>query len=219
MLENFPSRGFQSSISNRLHFGIGNIDKVDSVMVYWPNNKISNYANLKTNTLHKIKFDDQNVENFKIKKYSNSTHKLKETELFEFKHTENKFIDFNKERLLTQMYSNEGPALAYEDINNDGSANGEIIIYPDSHHSFDSSRELTFNEGAYSVDDCELIVTDNGSIYTKNEGFPMTTPILQRIGLFLCAERGTHWGYSDPKMGAKSIDDASSFMINHLINN
>ena len=120
MLENFPSRGFQSSISNRLHFGIGNIEKVDSVIVYWPNNKISSYANLKTNTLHKIKFDDQNVENFKINKYSNSSHKLKETKLFEFKHKENKFIDFNKERLLTQMYSNEGPALAHEDLNNDG---------------------------------------------------------------------------------------------------
>ena len=120
---------------------------------------------------------------------------------------------------LDDWVSAEACSDIIEDINNDGSANAEIIIYPDSHHSFDSSRELTFNENAYSVDDCELIVTDSGAIYTKNEGFPMTTPILQRIGLFLCAERGTHWGYSDPKMGAKSIDDASSFMINHLINN
>ena len=52
--------------------------------------------------------------------YSNLNLKLNEIELFNFKHNENKFIDFNKERLLTQMYSNEGPALAKGDVNNDG---------------------------------------------------------------------------------------------------
>lgn len=41
MIEHFPSRGFQSSISNKLHFGIGNNIDIDSVFVIWPNNKIS----------------------------------------------------------------------------------------------------------------------------------------------------------------------------------
>jgi hypothetical protein len=37
-----------------------------------------------------------------------------------FKHQGNKFIDFNRDRLLPMMYSNETPALATGDLNNDG---------------------------------------------------------------------------------------------------
>ena len=95
VIPKYPGKSDLSSISNRLHFGIGNVKKVDSVIIYWPNNKVSNYTNLKTNENHKIKFEDKNVKNFKIRKHSKSTLKLKETELFKFKHNENNFIDFN----------------------------------------------------------------------------------------------------------------------------
>ena len=54
MIEHFPSRGFQSSISNKLHFGIGNNIDVDSVFVIWPNNKISFFENLKANEIHEL---------------------------------------------------------------------------------------------------------------------------------------------------------------------
>ena len=120
MIENFPSRGFQSSIPNRLHFGVGNVKEIDSAIIYWPNNKVSYHANLETNKTHEIKQEESDYEYFDIANYSNLNLKLNEIELFNFKHNENKFIDFNKERLLTQMYSNEGPALAKADINNDG---------------------------------------------------------------------------------------------------
>ena len=120
MIENFPSRGFQSSIPNRLHFGVGNVKEIDTAIIYWPNNKVSYQTNLETNKTHKIKQEESKYEYFDMANYSNLNLKLNEIELFNFKHNENKFIDFNKERLLTQMYSNEGPALAKGDVNNDG---------------------------------------------------------------------------------------------------
>ena len=120
MIENFPSRGFQSSIPNRLHFGVGNVKEIDSAIIYWPNNKVSYHVNLETNKTHEIKQEESDYEYFDMANYSNLNLKLNEIELFNFKHNENKFIDFNKERLLTQMYSNEGPALAKGDVNNDG---------------------------------------------------------------------------------------------------
>ena len=120
MIENFPSRGFQSSIPNRLHFGVGNVKEIDTAIIYWPNNKVSYHTNLETNKTHKIKQEESKYEYFDMANYSNLNLKLNEIELFNFKHNENKFIDFNKERLLTQMYSNEGPALAKGDVNNDG---------------------------------------------------------------------------------------------------
>ena len=61
MTEHFPSRGFQSSISNKIHFGVGNTEKIDSLIVSWPNNKISKLYNLKTNTTHNI--DQKNSAN------------------------------------------------------------------------------------------------------------------------------------------------------------
>ena len=32
MTEHFPSRGFQSSISNKIHFGVGNTEQIDSLI-------------------------------------------------------------------------------------------------------------------------------------------------------------------------------------------
>ena len=41
MLEQFPSRGFQSAISNRLHFGLGKNSRIDSIEILWPDQKRS----------------------------------------------------------------------------------------------------------------------------------------------------------------------------------
>ena len=117
MSENFPSRGFQSSISNRIHFGVGNVNQIDSVTVFWPNNKVSYYTNLKTNQTHDLNQNDGIVTVLN----DNSNEGLQLTlKTLDFKHKENHFIDFNRERLLPYMVSNEGPALVSADVNKDG---------------------------------------------------------------------------------------------------
>ena len=117
MSENFPSRGFQSSISNRIHFGVGNVNQIDSVTVFWPNNKVSYYTNLKTNQTHDLNQNDGIVKVLN----GNSNEGLRLTlKTLDFKHKENHFIDFNRERLLPYMVSNEGPALVNADVNKDG---------------------------------------------------------------------------------------------------
>jgi hypothetical protein len=123
--ENFNSRGFQSSVANGIHFGVGNIKIIDSLFITWPDGTISTLSNLETNKTHVIRHPEK-LENIDAK-LTNIFPKsiLKKTNpLFNFTHNENNYIDFNKERLLTQMYSNEGPCLATADINND-----EIIDY------------------------------------------------------------------------------------------
>ena len=116
MAELFPSRGFQSSVSHRIHFGVGSEKKVDSLEVIWPNGEKKVYLNLVSNTVNTI--------NYKLGKASKVETKIKiekkNSNLFQFKHIENQFIEFNRERLLTQMRHNEGPALAIADLNNDG---------------------------------------------------------------------------------------------------
>ena len=119
--ENYTSRGFQSSVPSKIHFGLGNIKNIDSLWLKWPDGTTTALANLATNKIYDIEQTarDERVSN----KFNKTTIKSITEDLkpvFNFTHRENKYIDFNNERLLTQMYSNEGPAFASEDINKDG---------------------------------------------------------------------------------------------------
>jgi hypothetical protein len=117
--ENFSSRGFQSSVPPGIHFGVGDSKIIDSLWVKWPDGSTEIRTGLSTNKTYTIRRADGQPG----KQWIRNTRKaiLQEIPpLFNFVHKENDFIDFNNERLLTQMYSNEGPALATGDINNDG---------------------------------------------------------------------------------------------------
>ena len=116
MGELYPSRGFQSSIPHRMHFGVGNIKTVDSVRIDWPSGMSKLYQNLPTNRLVEL---DEATGSSRVR--NRSIHvKSSPPKPFDFVHRENTFSEFNKERLVTQMRSNEGPALAVADLNADG---------------------------------------------------------------------------------------------------
>jgi len=119
--ENYTSRGFQSSVPSKIHFGLGNIKNIDSLWLKWPDGATTALANLGTNRIYTVEHPSK-VEGArnKFKKTVNKSLTEDIEPLFNFIHRENKYIDFNNERLLTQMYSNEGPALASDDINKDG---------------------------------------------------------------------------------------------------
>ncbi len=117
--ENFTSKGFQSSTPARIHFGLGSTKKVDSVRISWPEGFQSMHKDLASNTLHRIQApQSQNNANKLISDRKSLLAAYKNTP--DFKHKENTYIDFNNERLLPQMYSNEGPAMAVADLNSDG---------------------------------------------------------------------------------------------------
>lgn len=115
--ENYNARGFQSSTANSMHFGLKNNDKLDSLWVVWPNGKTSLHTEL---GLGDITLKQNNTVQFpEFLKPEKSKFTPISSDI-EFTHLENKFVDFNKERLLPQMYSNEGPAYTSGNINNDG---------------------------------------------------------------------------------------------------
>ncbi|WP_273568198.1 FG-GAP-like repeat-containing protein [Maribacter halichondriae] len=118
--ENFASRGFQSSVANGIHFGVGKTQTIDTLWITWPDGTTSYKTNLATNQVHivqKLGSIPQSVSESALTKSSVAE---PISSLFDFGHDENEYIDFNNERLLPQMFSNEGPALASGDINNDG---------------------------------------------------------------------------------------------------
>jgi len=111
------------------------------------------------------------------------------------------------------------PAVACEELvkaaNNSG-FNIDITVYPGASHSFDRTMEVVLDNNAYSFTDCRLKMTDDGVVRMLN-GFPLSSPALQKIGLGFCAEKGAHWG-GNKYARENSTLFAKEFMKMHLMN-
>ena len=168
--ENFNSRGFQSSVANGIHFGVGNIKSIDSLFITWSDGVTTTMSNLKTNKTHIIKHPDKlDGVDSKLNRITQKSIIKKINPLFNFIHKENDYIDFNKERLLTQMYSNEGPCLASADINNDnvtdyfvgGAKNQSGILFISSPNGFKEITEPFINDVNSEDTDAAFFDGDN----------------------------------------------------------
>ncbi len=123
--EKFPVRGYQSSALTRLHVGIGDSTQVDSILVIWPDNSFQKIDNQPYNQIRKLTWQAGlpafNYEAFHKKPAApfQFTDITSQTSI-NFQHTENPFVEFDRERLIPNMVSSEGPALAVGDVNGDG---------------------------------------------------------------------------------------------------
>ena len=66
------------------------------------------------------------------------------------------------------------------------------------------------------VKDCRLKMDAEGSVLMNYWNIPMTSPWLQKIGMYFCAERGPFMG-GHPESRKKSFAFASKFMRTHLL--
>ncbi len=115
------TRGYQSSVAPELHFGVGNITTLDSLIVQWTNGETQKITNVKTNQLLILEYKNAKKNTFKknhLKKkkiFTEITNKVH----IHFKHEENSYFDYGKEPLLPHKMSQFGPGLAVGDINGD----------------------------------------------------------------------------------------------------
>jgi len=102
--ENYTSRGFQSSVPSKIHFGLGNIKNIDSLWLKWPDGATTALANLGTNRIYTVEHPSK-VEGArnKFKKTVNKSLTEDIEPLFNFIHRENKYIDFNNEPKINQV--------------------------------------------------------------------------------------------------------------------
>tara|TARA_B100000902_G_scaffold341932_1_gene345651 strand:- start:523 stop:3807 length:3285 start_codon:yes stop_codon:yes gene_type:complete len=182
-----PMRGFQSSVDYRLYFGLGDVNVIDSVKIIWNDKEVSILKNIKPNSHHTLNEEGVN-KNLTINKPSPNKPFLKTSNYqINYSHSENNFVDFDRERLLYKMSSNEGPCTCVADFNDDGredlfvgSAKGQIssIFFQELNGSF-KSYNSAFEKDILSEDiDCliddfngdgklDLIVASGGSEYSK----------------------------------------------------
>ncbi|HZI40552.1 MAG TPA: VCBS repeat-containing protein [Gemmatimonadaceae bacterium] len=120
MLEQMPTRGFESSVDQRLHFGLGEATRVDSLTVIWPNRRYQILTNVRADQMVTLSQGDA-AEMYAYRRDTTSLlADVTSRSHVDFKHDENDFSDFTREPLIPHLLSSEGPALAVGDVNGDG---------------------------------------------------------------------------------------------------
>ena len=160
------TRGFQSSSSHKLHFGLGEIEKVDSLYILWLDGKTQIEKELIINQHQIIK-----------RKLSPDTQKAKvkfavgTVKPFPFTHIENTYLDYKREFLIPEKLSVEGPAMVTADFNSDGLLDIYIggakyqsaeLFLMEQDGSYTKQKNMAFNrDGIYEDVDATVFDLDN----------------------------------------------------------
>ena len=119
------SRGYLSSVDAVVHFGLGSSQKIDTVLITWPDGASQLMTNVKVDQRMKVAYNDDSVAipTLSIAKDRNLSNLLKEVSrerALSYIHFEEDKIDYNVQRTLPHKFTQYGPAMSVGDINGDG---------------------------------------------------------------------------------------------------
>jgi len=121
-----PTRGFESSVAPELLFGLGQRDKIDSLIVIWPNQQMEVQTNVKADQVLSLRQTNAKLDG-KTYRYTTTGQPLftdvTTADSIPYRHRENSaYYDYVREPLMPFQVSTEGPRLAIGDVNGDGLA-------------------------------------------------------------------------------------------------
>jgi enediyne biosynthesis protein E4 len=117
--EMMPVRGYQSSVSGRIHVGLDGLTQIDSIVVVWSTGKKSKVVNIMADQL--LVLEEANAKSTDQHTAPPTTALFKsEKSPLVYRHTEYGANDFKRQPLLTTMMSPCGPVMASADVNSDG---------------------------------------------------------------------------------------------------
>lgn len=171
------TRGFQSAVEPKLHFGLGNATVADSILVVWPDQRMQVLKQVAANkpvTLEK----QQSGGEFNYAAFF-PTAQTGFTEVTTavgpaWTHRENAFNDFDIQYLIPHTLSARGPKTAVADVNGDGrddiyvcSAKGDVgqLLIQQADGRFIPSAQPEFELNRESEDVDAAFFDANGDTY------------------------------------------------------
>lgn len=120
LLQQMPNRGFQSSSDHQMVFGLGEKATIDSVKIIWPDDKLQVLKNQKTDQMLTLDYKNVNQLFKEIIPVKTPLFNDISANILAYTHIESNFQDYDRDVLLKQKYSTQGPAMAVGDVNGDG---------------------------------------------------------------------------------------------------
>jgi enediyne biosynthesis protein E4 len=130
VVEQYPVRGYLSTVDDRLHIGLGTAG-VDSLRVVWPGGRAQVLTGVPVDTLLVLRYADAGLRRVTgvegtgdagragagaAPLFTDVTDQLKA----DFVHKETFFFDYKFQPMLLQKFSQEGPFISAGDLNGDG---------------------------------------------------------------------------------------------------
>lgn len=135
------TKGFLSSVSNTLHFGIGDKTIINKLRVEWPDDKIQELSNVKTNQLLEVDYGLAVEKSQAVGRSEKLFAKLN----LKNAHSDPYFNDYDLQILLPHKLSQTGPGIAKADVNGDGFED----IYLGGGHSQEAQLLLGGSKGNF----------------------------------------------------------------------
>ncbi|MBO9619682.1 MAG: VCBS repeat-containing protein [Niabella sp.] len=117
-VEQMPARGYQSTVSAVVHFGLGADAAIDSVKVIWQRGGMQIIPNVKANQLLTLDEKDANLIYHPATPAQPAFAEVKSP--IAYSNAKNTINDFKRQPLLVNPLSFSGPCMAKADVNKDG---------------------------------------------------------------------------------------------------
>jgi hypothetical protein len=114
-----PNRGYLSAVSTTLNFGLGDLKRVDSVRVTWPDNSTQLLKDVKADQSLTISYKPTGKSPAQMAASTKTIFK-QAAPVIDFKPEEISLNDFKRQLLMLFMYSKTAPIIAKADVNGDG---------------------------------------------------------------------------------------------------
>jgi len=173
--EQFPVRGYQSTVSPVLSFGLGANEKIDSLIVEWPGGEVNKIQGIQADQTLSLEPASSVNKGSTLALKQSIFNTIDNKDGIDFKHTENDFIDFKDEVLLPYQLSRMGPALAKADVDKDGledvfiggaiGQSGKLFVQTKG-NGFVAAKSQPWETDAASEDVNAIFFDANGDGYT-----------------------------------------------------
>jgi hypothetical protein len=117
-LEQNPARGYLSNVSFNPHFGLGNAEKADSLIITWISGKVQKLYNVNASQLLTLSEKNAVDKSLPVKPAAKWFAEILPN--IKFENIDSNINDFNRQLLLISQFSYSGPCITKYDLNNDG---------------------------------------------------------------------------------------------------